>query len=101
MKLKLLEFLAIVSTALYLVPTGAHLFEMANKMALPQFEYMTVQKIYAGWSLFGIVVGVALFATLLHAWLVRADRKALALSLAALVALVGTQLVFWIFTYPM
>jgi hypothetical protein len=101
MKLKLLQFLAIVSTALYLVPTGAHLFEMANKMALPQFEYMTVQKIYAGWSLFGIVVDVAPFATLLHAWLVRADRKALALSLAALVALVGTQLVFWIFTYPM
>jgi hypothetical protein len=33
----------------------AHLFELANKMAMSSPEYMTVQKIYAGWSFFGIV----------------------------------------------
>jgi hypothetical protein len=31
---------------------GAHFFELANKMSLSPDEYMTVQKIYAGWSLF-------------------------------------------------
>src|SRR5262245_60846070 len=101
MKLRLLQLIAIVSTALYLVPTGAHLFELASKMALPQPEYMAVQKIYAGWSLFGIVVGIALLATLLHTVLVRADLKALVLSLGAFLGLVATQALFWMFTYPM
>ena len=35
---------------------GAHFFELANKMSLSPDEYMTVQKIYAGWSLFGIAI---------------------------------------------
>jgi hypothetical protein len=100
MKLRLSQLLAIASTALYLVPTGAHLFELVSKMTMPQSEYMTVQKIYAGWSLFGIVIVIALLATLLHTVLVRADRRALALSLAAFVALAATQAMFWMFTYP-
>ena len=100
MKLRLLQLLAIVSPALYLVPTGAHLFELVNKMTLPLSEYMTVQKIYAGWSLFGIIIGIALLATLLHTVLVRSDRRALALSFGAFVALAASQVLFWMFTYP-
>ena len=61
---------------------------------------MIVQKIYAGWQLFGIVIGVALLATLVHTILVRANRTAFALSLAAFLALTATQVVFWAFTYP-
>jgi hypothetical protein len=101
MKLRLVQLFAIVSTALYLVPTGAHLFELASKMTLTPSEYMTVQKIYAGWSLFAAVIGIALLATLFHAVLVRADRRALALSLVAFVALAATQVLFWMFAYPM
>src|SRR5262245_21023728 len=59
MRVKVVQFIAIITTALYLVPTGAHLFELLNKIALTPTEYLTVQKIYAGWSLFGVVVGVA------------------------------------------
>src|SRR5262245_3880370 len=33
------------------------------KMALTPAEYLTVQKSYGGWSLFGVVVGMALLAT--------------------------------------
>ena len=100
MRVKVVQFIAIITTALYLVPTGAHLFELLNKIGLTPTEYLTVQKIYAGWSLFGVVVGVALLATLAHTLLVRADRTSFAWSLGAFVALAGTQGVFWAFTYP-
>jgi hypothetical protein len=43
MLLKSLGLLAVVSVAICLVPTGAHFFELANKMAMSAPEYMTVQ----------------------------------------------------------
>jgi hypothetical protein len=100
MKLRLLQVLAIASIALYLVPTGAHFFEMANKLALSPADYMTVQKIYAGWSLFAIVIAVALASTLAHAVLARGDRAAFMWSLVAFLGLAATQVIFWMFTYP-
>jgi hypothetical protein len=100
MRMKVVQLIAIITTALYLVPAGAHLLELRNKIALTATEYLTVQKIYAGWSLFGVVVGVALLATLAHTLLVRADRTAFAWSLGAFVALAATQGLFWAFTYP-
>ena len=54
----------------------------------------------AGWELFGIVIAIALLATLANTLLVRADRRAFAWSLAAFLALAATQGVFWAFTYP-
>src|SRR5262249_51264506 len=97
---KLIQLLAIVAVALYLVPTGAHLFELPHKMRLSPAEYMTVQQIYAGWQLFGIAITVALLTTLVNTVLVRADRRAFAWSLTAFLALAATQSVFWAFTYP-
>jgi len=100
MNIKLVQVLAIVATALYLVPTGAHLFELSHKMALSPADYMTVQQIYSGWQLFGIAIGVGLVATLANTILVRTDRRAFAWSLGAFLALAATQGVFWAFTYP-
>ena len=94
MSMTLIQFLAIVATALYLVPTGAHLFELPHKMALSPPEYMTVQQIYAGWELFGIVIGVALVATLANTIWVRADRRAFAWSLGAVLALAASRSCF-------
>jgi hypothetical protein len=42
MNLKVSQFSAIVSTALALVPSGAHFFELPNKIGLSQEEYFTV-----------------------------------------------------------
>jgi hypothetical protein len=53
MLLKSVGLLAVVSVAMCLVPAGAHFFELANKMSMSPPDYMTVQKIYAGWSFFG------------------------------------------------
>jgi hypothetical protein len=98
--IKLVQFLAIIAAALYLVPTGAHLFELPHKMALSPTDYMTVQQIYAGWQLFGVVIAIALLATLVNTILVRGDRRAFAWSLGAFLALAATQGVFWAYTYP-
>lgn len=90
----LLRFLAIVSVGICLIPAGAHLFELPNKMSLPPREYMIVQRIYAGWSLFGIPIIAALA-------MVRSNRAAFLFSLAALICLAAAQAIFWTFTYSM
>jgi len=47
---------AVLSIALALVPTGAHLFELPAKIRLPQQQYFVVQGIYRGWAGFGAVL---------------------------------------------
>ena len=101
MLLMCLRVLTILSVALYLVPTGAHFFELPAKMAMPPADYMIVQRIYGGWALFGIVLFAAMLLTLLHAVLRRAVRSVCMLSLAAFGCLLATLVVFWRFTYPM
>jgi hypothetical protein len=71
MALRLIQFLAIMLTALALVPSGAHLAALPNKMAMEQADYFAAQKIYAGWALFGIVLFGALAANLAHAIVLR------------------------------
>ena len=68
------QFLALVLSALALVPAGAHLFALPNKIGLAQTDYFIVQNIYRGWALFGIVLFGALAATLVLAILVRRQR---------------------------
>jgi len=101
MLLACVRVLTIASVALYLVPTGAHLFELTGKMAMSPANYTAVQTIYTGWALFGIVIFAAVLLTLLHAVLRRRERVVLLLSVAAFLCLVATQVVFWMFTFPM
>jgi len=96
-----MRLLAVISVALCLIPAGAHFFELANKMSLSTAEYMTTQKIYAGWSFFGVVIIAAIVFTLMHTLMVRAERTAFLLSLTALLCLGAMQVIFWTFTYPM
>ena len=71
MALRLIQFLAIMLTALALVPSVAHLAALPNKVAMAQAAYFVAQKIYAGWALFGIVPFGALIANLAHAIVLR------------------------------
>jgi hypothetical protein len=77
------SFLAVLFSALALVPTGAHLAELVAKMRLGEAEYRTVQQIYRGWSLFGLVVFPALAATCLLAVQVRRPSAAFGRALSA------------------
>jgi hypothetical protein len=94
------QFLAIVFTALALVPAGAHLFELPNKIGLPQDEYFVVQSIYRGWALFGVVLFGALAANLAVAVTVRRQRAPLWLALAAFLLVAATLVIFFTWTYP-
>jgi hypothetical protein len=97
----LVGVLAILAVAICLVPAGAHLAELPNKMALPASAYMTVQTIYAGWALFGIPIFAALGLTLAYTVVAWRHRSARWLALLAFLALAATQAVFWTWTYPM
>jgi hypothetical protein len=100
MGLRIAQFLAIVLTALALVPAGAHLFELPNKIGLAQDAYFVVQSIYRGWALFGIVLFGALAANLALTLMVRRRRGAFWLALLAFLLVAATLLVFFTWTYP-
>lgn len=99
-RVKILQFLAIILTALALVPGGAHLFSLPNKIGLDDDNYFVVQAIYRGWALFGIVIFAALAANLLLAAVVRAQKAAAALALVAALCIILSLVVFFTWTYP-
>jgi hypothetical protein len=97
---KTIYFLSLLFAALALVPTMAHLLELPNKINLSRDDYLIVQQIYRGWNLLGIVVFGALLSTLALTITLRHQRKAFIFALIAFLCIVGTQIVFWTYTYP-
>jgi hypothetical protein len=97
---RLLQFCAIVLTALALVPAGAHFFELPNKIGLDQQAYFTVQAIYRGWALFGFVLFGALFANLALTLLLALRRRSYALPLLAFLLVAATLGIFFTWTFP-
>ena len=97
---QIVRFASVLFAALALVPAGAHLAELPNKMTLSRDAYLTVQQIYSGWALFGIVVVGLLASTI--AFTIMASRRSLpiVLPLFAFLCTVGTQIIFWTFTAP-
>jgi hypothetical protein len=98
--LRLLQFIAVVLTALAFVPGGAHLFELPNKIGLSERHYFFVQSIYRGWALFGTVIIAAIAANLLAAATSWHKGRPFWPSLAAGLILAATLLVFFEWTYP-
>lgn len=95
------QFASALLLAIILVPAGAHVFALPNKIGLPAEEYMTVQRIYDGWALFGIPIVLALLALLLQTILLRRQRTACVLSALSFWLVAASQAVFWIYTFPM
>ena len=100
MAAKAVQFFAIILTALALVPGGAHLFALPNKIHLAQEPYFIVQGIYRGWALFGFVLFPALAANLVLAAMLRHQRTPSWLALAAFVCIAATLVIFFTWTYP-
>jgi Domain of unknown function (DUF1772) len=100
MALKTVQFLALVLTALALVPAGAHLFTLPNKMDLAQEQYFIVQNIYRGWALLGIVWIGALLANFALAAMLRGRSRPFILALIAGLCVVVMFAIFFIWTYP-
>jgi len=100
MSMKTIYFIALFFVAVTLGPALAHLLELPNKINLTREEYLTVQQIYRGWALLGFVVAGALLSTLVLTIMVRHQRQAFVFALIAFLCIVGTQVVFWTYTYP-
>ena len=78
----------------------AHALEMPGKMRLNREQYYTVQTIfYPGFTLGGAAEPLAILATA-AVLLLEPDPARTWLVAAALVALVGTQLLFWLVVQP-
>ncbi|MGE0006960.1 MAG: hypothetical protein AB7S92_15400 [Parvibaculaceae bacterium] len=98
--IQILRLASLVSVVLALVPAGAHLFALVNKMRLGKAEYLAAQRAYDGWSLFGIVIAAALLSTLALTFALYRRGEACLLSLLAFLCIVATQVVFWAYTFP-
>ena len=98
MAMMTIQFLAVVLTALS--PGGANIFELSSKLRLPQERYYAVQAVYRGWALFGVVLLGALAANLALAIMLRRQRAAFWLALAALILMASTLAIFFAWTFP-
>ncbi|QFT66722.1 hypothetical protein FIU93_08025 [Labrenzia sp. THAF35] len=97
----ILKLLALVFTAVVLVPSAAHLFEMPGKISLERDAYFTVQAIYAGWSLFAVPIFAAILANLVLSgaqWRM-GDRRSM-FSLLSAVLIASSLVVFFIWVFP-
>lgn len=94
------KFLALVLTALALVPAGAHFFALPNKIGLPEAEYLAVQAIYRGWDLFGVVLVGALLANLFLALRLRRAGGADWYASGAFLLILATLAIFFVWVYP-
>ena len=100
MAVRAAQFLAIVCSALALIPSGAHLAALPNKVALPQAEFFIVQDIYRGWAILGMLWLAALAANAALAFLVRADRAPFRYAVLAAMCWVLVFTVFLGWTFP-
>src|SRR3954470_19657535 len=100
MSLRVVQFLAVVFTALALIPAGAHLFALPNKIDLPRDAYLTVQGIYAGWAWFGIIDLAALIMNIVQAIKLRGQRRAFSFAMPAALCFVVFFVIFFTWTFP-
>ena len=100
MRVKVFYFLALFLASLALGPALAHLLELPNKINLSRADYLTVQQIYRGWALLGIVIFSGLISTFVLTLLLRKQRRPFVFSLIGFLCIVGTQVVFWTYTFP-
>ena len=100
MALRLVLFLAIILTALTLVPSGAHLAVLPNKIAMARAAYFIAQQIYAGWALFGIVLFGALIANLANTIVLRRLGRSFGYALASFLLIAANLAIFFVWTFP-
>jgi len=91
---------SVLFVSLTLIPLGAHLLALPNKIAMSGEEYLAAQQVCRGWALAGAFVIAAIVSTAGLGW---ASRRTPAESVpvtVALVCLVVSQVVYWILDFP-
>jgi hypothetical protein len=101
MRLKVLQFLAVVLIAMALVPVGAHLLARPNKIDMPEDQYFVAQAVYLVWGLpSSIVLVAAILTSLVLAIAMRGRGRAFWLALAAFVLMAATLVDYFVWTEP-
>lgn len=98
--MRALTFAAIILTALALVPGGAHVLALPNKIALPAEAYFITQSVYAGWAWLGVVLIAAIAANLILAFRQSRAGEPFVAALLAGLCLLATLAIFFIWTFP-
>jgi hypothetical protein len=91
---------SVLFVSLTLMPAGAHLLALPNKIAMSGAEYLAAQQAYRGWALAGAFVIAAIVATAVLGWASRKARGESRPAIAALICLVLSQVVFWTLNFP-
>jgi hypothetical protein len=97
--MRIVQTLAVLFTALSLVPGGAHFFEFPSKIGLSGDDYLTVQRLYFGWQFFGIAIFGALLLNGTAAAMLT-GQAGFSWALAACLLLIASLGIFFIWTYP-
>jgi hypothetical protein len=100
MAIRIVSFLALLFSALALVPYGAHLFALPNKIGMTQEHYFIAQEAYRSWALLGLILFPAMLLNIALAILLRGQRPAFALAVASCLLMAATLAVFFAWTYP-
>jgi len=94
------QFLALVLTALALVPVGAHIFALPNKIGMSEASYFVAQRLYDGWAWLGAVLIGAILADAAAALMSRAQMAPFVLAAFASLLMLATLAIFFAFTFP-
>ena len=78
----------------------AHLLELRAKMLFAKDDYQLVQGIYRGWQWLGIFEIGAIVLTLGWTIMVRKEIKFFRYALSALLCLIISIIIFFVFTFP-
>ncbi|MCO6417637.1 hypothetical protein JYK14_15920 [Siccirubricoccus sp. KC 17139] len=92
--------LALLLAALALIPGGAHLFALPNKLTLAPESYLAAQRAYDGWAMLGALPIAAILAELALAWRLRREGRAAWPALLAAALLLAGLGVFFAWTFP-
>ena len=100
MSARIVQFLAIAIGALALIPSGAHLAALPNKIGLDPSEYFLVQGIYRGWAVLGSLWVAALVVNIVLAVVVRSQPLPFRLALGAAACIAAMFAIFVTWTLP-
>lgn len=95
------QLLTTVLVAIAMVPALAHALEFPGKMRLNRDAYLAVQSIYyPGFTIAGIAEPAGLLASVVLLVLTPRGTAGFWLTCAAMLGMIGMQIVFWIYTQP-
>lgn len=82
------------------MPAGAHLFALPGNIDLEAEAYLTVQQIYRGWALFGVVLVATVASAGVFAFPSRSRAASMWLAAAGGLLIAATLAVFFLFVLP-